>query len=1110
MYDILTRLGKPNRLRRKLLLIMRLTTVLLIASLMQVSAAGFAQKISLSRSNTPLKAIIKSLRQQTGYDFVYNDKVLSTAKPVTVSVKDGNIETVLDLIFSEQPLTYTIDSKTVIIKQKAPSFMDKVMQILSNISVSGKVVNEGGMPLPGATVKIKGTKLEGMTNSDGEFVLQGVPEDGILVITFIGYQSYETKVSQIPNPAVFALRPAINSLDEIIVQGYGTTSKRLNTGNIVKVSATEIERQPVSNPLAALQGRVSGMLVTQTNGLPGGAINIQIRGRTAIDKSITSDEPLFVIDGVPYGAGNSSLYNNIAYAGSTQLLSAVQAGISPFNGINPQDIASIEVLKDADATAIYGSRGANGVILITTKKGTEGKLSVTLNTNYGVSSVANPVQMMNTEQYIAARTKAFENDKITMTDANAFDLRKWDPSRYYNYAKELTGGVAESYNTQLSLNGGSKLTKFALSAGNNWSNTVLSNDTRDKRFNVGFNVSQSSLNEKFLVNFSANYAQTSSNLTSVDLSELINLPPNLKLYNDDGTLSWAEGGYSFNNPLGAYNNRTTSNGQVMYANVQPIYKINDNFKISANAGYNINTNNQRQVAYSTAFKPGGLNNRAINIGTTANKSWTVEPQLEYTKEIFGGRFNGLIGGTLQNTESKYNRMNGNGFTSDAYMSSINNAPFFGKPSEGNSEYRYSALFGRLNYNYNDTYLVNLTGRRDGSSRFGPGKQFANFGAIGAGWIFTNEKFMEDTKSWLSFGKLRTSFGSTGNDKISDYNYLDTWGIQSFTNINWGSSFLYPSKLFNPDYHWESTFKSEYGLDLSFLKDRIMFSSVYYRNSSSDQLVSYQLPQTTGFTYVLANLPAKVINSGFEFTLNTRNIEKGDFSWSTDINITIPKNKLASFPGLASSSYFSKYVVGQPLNVIYAVKSLGVSPETGSYIFEDKNNDGSYNESDYQVFGSTDPKYYGGMQNSFRYKGFNLDFFILFRKTTGQNYKRYYWYNSSSNPTNRPVVSEKIWEQPGDIADLAKLSTGLTADMVTYNKSNGIYSDASYLSLNNVSLSYSLPKSLINKLKISNCRVYVSGQNLLTISPYEIGDPQTQNYLSTPPLRTVSTGLQLTF
>ncbi|WP_316817101.1 SusC/RagA family TonB-linked outer membrane protein [Pedobacter nyackensis] len=1101
----------------KFLIIMKLMLILILSFSLTASADVLGQKVNIKAKNLALASVMKELGLQSGYSFIYDNQYLINAKPITIDIKNQEITTVLSLIFNDQPFDYTVKNNVVTLipkinsKNRLSTTKNSLESVIKeDVLVRGKVVDELGKPLPGASVKVKGKQLGAVTNRDGDFALMGVPEDGTLVITYIGYQHYEIKVSRIPNPAVFALIPVTSSLDETIIQAYGTTSRRLNTGNIAKISAADIEKQPVTNPLAALQGRVPGMLVTQTTGLPGGAFNIQIRGRTAIDKSITSDEPLFVIDGVPYGAGNESLYNNIGIAGSTQLLGAVQAGISPFNGINPQDIASIEVLKDADATAIYGSRGANGVILITTKKGSEGKLSITLNTNHSVSAVGNPVKMMNTQQYVAARKKAFENDGITMTDANAYDIRKWDTTRYYNYAKMLAGGMARNHNTQLSLNGGSKLTKFSLRAGHNWSNTVLSKDTHDKRVNVGFNVSQSSQDEKLLVNFSGNYAETSSNLTSADLSEFNNLPPHLRLYNDDGSLSWAEAGYSFNNPLGAYNKRTTSNGSILYANVQPIYKISDEFKISANAGYNITTNNQRLVSPSTAARPGGLNTRAVNLGTTENRSWTVEPQLEYNKEIFGGRFTGLVGGTLQSTEGRYQRINAFNFPSDESMKTINNAPN-SSSTEGNSQYRYAAFFGRLNYNYNNTYLVNLTGRRDGSSRFGPGKQFANFGAIGAAWIFTNEKFMKDTDSWLSFGKLRTSFGSTGNDKISDYQYLDTWGNQSFVKPEWGTSFLYPTKLYNPDYHWESTLKTEYALDLGFLKDRIMFSSVYFRNKSSNQLVQYKLAKITGFSSVIANLPATVINSGFEFSLGTRNIEKSDFSWSTDINISIPKNKLASFPGLANSSYYSKYVVGQPLNVIYAVKSLGVNPDNGLYTFEDRNDDGSYDEDDFQVLGHTDPKYYGGIQNSFRYKNFNLDFFVLFRKTTGQNYKRYYRYNSSSNFTNLPIIKEKIWEKPGDIADLGRLSTNLTSDLYTYvAKSNGIYSDASYISLNNVSLSYNLPKTLMNKWKVSNCRVYVLAQNLLTITAYEVGDPQTQNYLSTPPLQTVSAGLQVTF
>lgn len=1106
---------------------MRITTFLMLLGLLQVSAKSSAQLISLSGKNMPLMEVLKTIHQQSDYDFIFMVSAMDEAHPVNVDFRDLPLKEALAKVFADQPLGYAIEEGAVTVWMKKThrghtltpnstwSTGNKATPeglVLAYAEVRGRVVDSLGRPLVGASVRVlnaagKRTALQTKTDREGYFELKNVPEDAMLEVTFIGYEQRTVNASGTVENVV--LQQATSTLDETIVQAYGTTTRRLNTGNIAKVSASEIERQPVTNPLAALQGRIPGMLVTQTNGLPGGAFNVQIRGRTAIDQNLTSDEPLFVIDGVPFGPGNESMYNGIPIAGASQSLAAVKAGVSPFNGINPQDIESIEVLKDADATAIYGSRGANGVVLITTKKAKEGSFSVTVNSNHGVSYIAKLVEMMNTQQYVAARKKAFENDGVEMTNANAYDVLLWDTTRNFNYAEMLAGGVASNHNTQIALNGGSKLTKFSLRGGYNWENTVLSKDHRSKRTNLSFNISQSSKNEKFLLNFAGNYTQSGNNLTSVDLSQFLNLPPHLNLYNDDGTLSWEEEGYTFTNPLAYFNSQTSSDGKTIYANFQPIYHINEDLKLSANLGYNITTNGQRRVHPSTAQSPNSTLPRTVNLGTTNSESWTLEPQVEYRKELWGGMVNALVGGTFQQAESRFQRINATDFPSDESMRSISNAPAY-TATEGFSDYRYAAFFGRLNYNFRDTYLINVTGRRDGSSRFGPGKQFATFGALGAAWIFTNERIMDGIMPWMSFGKVRASFGTTGNDKIPDYQYLDTWAVVGFQKPEIGPAFLYPDKLFNPGYQWESTIKSEYALEFGLFNDRLMFSPVYFRNKSSNQLVNYQLPSITGFTGVVANLPATVINAGFELTLSSRNIEKANFSWRTDLNLSIPKNKLAAFPDIENSSYYTTYVVGQPLNVIYLLKYTGVNPENGEYTFEDLNQDGVLDTDDYQPLGNTDPKYYGGIQNSFRYKNFNLDVFILFRNTIGQNYKRHYRVNSYGGRNNLPVIKEKVWEQPGDIADVGRLSQQRGAGQYDFGyNSNGIYSDASFIRVNNVSLSYGLPKSVMEKWAISSLRVYALTQNLFTITAYEVGDPETQNFLSTPPLRTVTMGIQLT-
>jgi hypothetical protein len=410
--------------------------------------------------------------------------------------------------------------------------------------------------------------------------------------------------------------------------------------------------------------------------------------------------------------------------------------------------------------------------------------------------------------------------------------------------------------------------------------------------------------------------------------------------------------------------------------------------------------------------------------------------------------------------------------------------------------------------------LNFSARRDGSSRFGPGKQFAGFGAVGAAWIFSKERLFTKNLPFISFGKLRASYGVTGNDKILNYQYLDTW--EPTTNTYQGGVGLAPSRLFNPDYHWEKTTKLESALDLGFFRDRLLFSVAWYRNQSSNQLVQYKLPSTAGFASVVKNLPAEVENTGVELSISSINIRTGTFSWSTSANLTIPKNRLVSFPGLSLSSYATRYVEGQSLNLIYAYRYLGVDPASGLFLVEDINKDNAFNTKDYQILGSLDPLYYGGLENSFEFKGFRFDVFFQCTKQTGVAYLA----NSGFPPGsihNMPVEVLTRWQKPGDEALIQRFTQLTSTSQPAYNafsnlflKSDGAYTDASYIRLKNISLSYTVNGKWLKRCGLSGLRLYASGQNLCTFTSYKGGDPETQNYLRLPPLKTIAGGIKITF
>lgn len=990
-------------------------------------------------------------------------------------------------------------------------------------NLEGKVVRENGQPINGATV----TAMQGLakttieTADDGSFYLSNISPNTILFITHVGFETVKTGVND-RGQITIVLKEKAGNLDEVIVQGYGTTTKRLSTGNITTISSKEIETQPVSNPLAALEGRVPGVIISQTSGVAGSSFNVEIRGRTALDQGLSKNDPLFVIDGVFFEPGNQP---------ANQLRSAANdnfgnGGLSPLNSINPADIQSIEILKDADATAIYGSRGANGVILITTKKSKAGATKITANAYSGASTPTRTLSMLNTRQYVQTRKEGFRNDGVTpgsnpSDPGYAPDIMLWDTTRYTDFKKLLIGNTAHTTDAQLSLSGGNQLTQFLLSGGYHKETNVFSNSLSDTRASAYFSINHSSENKKLAVTFSGGYSNDKNRLIATDLTRFINLPPDLKLYNADGSLSWNEDGVSYytvnniTNPLSVLLKNNTSVIENLYSNLLLSYKVLSSLTFKASLSYNTFKNNETSLIPSTAIDPyvSAYVTPSASFANSSINSWIIEPQLNYVKKISQGKLDILIGATLQ--EKSYN-----GIETDASLFSndllLNNPAAAGQVTAQASQtlYHYEAVFGRIGYNLKDKYLLNATFRRDGSSRFGPGRQFANFGAIGAGWIFSDESFFKEKLHFLSFGKLRTSYGITGNDQIGDYTFRNLWTNNG--NTYQGMPTLVPAKLYNSDLAWENNKKLEAAIELGIFKNKLFLSTSYYRNRSDNQLINYPLPTQTGSQNVVANLPALVQNSGLELVVTSKNITSAKFRWTTSLNLTIPHNKLISFPGLASTSYNGLYVVGKPLSVINSYKYLGVDPSSGIYTFADLNKDGDFTPADYQVSGNLAPRFYGGLINSVSYHNFQLEFLFEFKKQTGKNYLYQFFNNFPGFISNQPEIVLNRWQKPGDIAEVQQFIGSFTnfpaiiASNVLLPNSDAVYSDASFIRLKNISLAYNIPGDILRRMKISGIKAYINAQNLLTITKYKGLDPETQNMYVLPPMKTIAAGIQLTF
>lgn len=1060
-----------------------------------------AQNISIDAKAVLMYRVFKQIEKQTDYLFWYKGKMHDKNVPITVSFSNMPVKAALDKLFEQLPYTYEIVGKTIVVKVKPASKNNsKYKEKQRGQTVTGTVTDENGRPLTGATVTVKGTNQTTATGSDGKYILHNVADKAILTVTYIGYLAQEISIE---NAEKIFLSKSESKLDEVQIIAYGSTTKRLNTGSVGSISGSDIARQPVSNPLAALSGRIPGFVVTQSTGVPGSSFNIQIRGRNSIAQG---SEPLILIDGIPFSAGNEGI-SSIPSA----LTAAGTASLSPFNSINPSDIESIEILKDADATAIYGSRGANGVVLITTRKGKEGKIQVTANINQGFTEVGKTMKMMTTPQYLEMRREAFVNSNITPTISNAPDLMSWDQNRYTDYRKELIGGNGKLTNAQLSILGGSSEIQYLIAGAFYRETSVFPTALPNTRGSVNMSLNHSTHDKRFSIAISGSFTAGENRTSGEDLTRYSFLSPNTPdFFTTEGQLKWVENGAQYENPYRYLFQTYIAKTNNLVSSLNTSYKILDGLNIKLSMGYNQLGGKEKKLFPISSLAPNQIQINTSNFGNSEYNSWNIEPQLEYGRQIWKGKLNILVGGTFHQKKSSGYNVSASGFSTESLMESLQAASKITSISNSFSQYKYQAVFARANYNIENRYLLNLTARRDGSSRFGPGKQYASFGAVGVGWIFSEEKWLADQPSFLSFGKIRASYGITGNDQIGDYQFLDSWqaGVQTYE----GGSTLIPSALANADYSWEVNKKLEAAIDLGFFKDRVLLSANYYRNRSSNQLVAYKLPYATGFPSIIRNFPALIQNEGWELSATADIFRSNTFKWILSVNATLPRNKLLEFPGIESSTYAAIYKVGQSLNSIYAYQYAGINPATGQYMMTDVNGDGSLSYKDYVVSGSLDPKMYGGVNNTFNYKGIEMSIFFDYKQQKGRNFL-YSIYTNSFTPGllwNQPAVMVDRW-QSGDLhAEYEKYvaTIGTTADHLYL--SNRVYGDASYIRLRNISLSYTLPVKISSLFHVANARIYAQGQNLMTWNRQKGFDPETQNLYALPPLKVYTLGMQLTF
>jgi len=860
------------------------------------------------------------------------------------------------------------------------------------------------------------------------------------------------------------------------------------------------------------------LFIEQATGFAGTGVKVRIQGTNSM---ANGNDPLYVVDGVPFASQ--------LLVGSNPILSATGEGVvsgNPLNFINPNDIQSIDVLKDADATAIYGSRAANGAILITTKKGKVGNIKVDANLQNGWGQVARKLDLMNATQYMEMRREAYKNDNITTIRPNDYDLNGvWDNNSNTDWQEELIGTSAEYTNVQASVSGGNDNIQFLVAANYHKEGNVFPGDFNDAKNSVHFNVNGTSSNQKFKAQFSGSFLTDNNLLPQVDFTKLaMTLSPVAPaLYTSAGNINWepnATGTTTFTaNPLGnlfkKFKNETTN----LIGNSILSYEILKGLEVKSSFGYTQIKGNVITTSAPTYPEAVVRGVRNTVFGTSDLNSWSVEPQISYKNLIGKGKLEILLGSTVQRQNGDASSINASGFSTDQVMEDIKSATTLTAGYSTNSIYKYNAIFGRINYNWSDKYIINLSARRDGSSRFGAKNQFHSFGAVGASWIFSEEGAFKDHLNFLSFGKLRASYGTTGSDQISDYQFLSLYdAIPNITAPYQGIMGYQPNRLTNPYLEWEETRKIQFGVDLGFFNDKILMNMNYSRNRSSNQLLYIQLPLMTGFYGVTSNFPATIQNTGWEFTLTTTNIQIPSFKWSTGFNLTIPKNKLIEFHDIENSPYKDSYVIGESINRRQLYHYVGINQTNGVYEFADKlgNPTSTPVFEDQVTIIDTDPKFYGGFENSFRYGAFQLDVLFQFVKQIGMNY----FYGGQISPYaglfqsglgNMPSSLVNRWQSPENIGTSQRYTTGsfpLLNSQINILNSDASWSDASYIRLKNLSFSWELPEKWKRTAHFQGARLYLQGQNLLTITNYLGLDPETKNSLSLPPLRVLTFGVKV--
>lgn len=918
------------------------------------------------------------------------------------------------------------------------------------VQVTGKVTSAtDNSPIPGVTVQVKGTQTGTTTQNDGTYKLEA-PSNATLIFSFVGMKKVEVPVDGNKRINVSLEDENIN-LGELVVVGYSTTSKKLISGSVDVVGEEEFQDSPLRTIEGVLQGKAAGVTINQNSGTPGGQNQIKLRGGSSIN---ASNQPLVVIDGVPVLTGS---YGQIGYSGQE---------ISAMSDLNPNDIESFTILKDASATAIYGARASNGVILITTRKGNAQKTAVNLNTSYGWQTMPKEriPDLMNAEQW-----NAYKEINVQGIDTD--------------WMKEITQ-VAPTSNTELSVSSGNDKTRVFIS-GSYFKQDGTIKSTSFDRYSGRINVDHSLLKNLTVgggvsMSYSVNNRVEGDQTLFGPLPNALSIPAIYPVYNPDGTYN-EDGPYA--NPVAiinetknvAYTNRNNSN---IYLD----YKFWNGFSFVSRWSADIYTLREHEYDPITTAQGAKYNGLGIE-GTSYVSNLVSSNVLQYVGSVKEKHnFEALLGYSAEKYARRSTYIEAIDFPNED-LQYITSAGTIRAASASALNRGMNSFFGQFKYNYLYKYIFTFTARADGSSKFGENNRYGYFPAASLAWRASEEDFIKNV-NWISDLKFRLSVGLTGNDGISDFASYGLYG----GGFNYGGySGTAPTQLPNPDLKWESTFQQGLGIDFGVLNDRISVVLDLYKNRTYDMLLERPLPPSTGFYTISANI-GEMENKGIELVLNTQNIKKA-FTWNTAFNFSANRNnvlKLYNGQPIADLGRGGNWVIeGEPIGVFYGYRCLGVDPSTGNLIYDDVTKDEQLTSDDITKIGDPNPDFTIGVTNSFSYRGFDLSVFLHAVKGNDIFNGTWIYLQSGNGEDNQTTDILRRWQKPGDVTDIPRVGD-------TY-KSSRFIENGSFLRIKNVTMAYNFPKTILRKIGMKSLRLYVSGENLFVFTKYTGMDPEVNYY-----------------